>query len=165
MARAKRKPRQDAALAADLGTPEAQLRRDIEIAPRTQLETGMVVSFGARNVEECLLDKLFRAGALKATWDRSPDTARSRYDEGVKLRELHQAATIAGASVTSSYGAGTGGQAEMTDEQAAAWTAWRGRIDRMQGAGTVVARVCCHDEMVPAHQLPTLWMGLGRLVG
>ena len=161
---AKRKRRVDTAMSADLGTPESQQQRDIEIAPRTQLETGMVVSFGARVVEECLLDKLHRAGQLRATWDRSPDTARSRYDEGIKLRELHHAATIAGASVTSSYGASTGGQGEMTDEQAALWDTWRSRITRMQGAGHVVSRVCCHDEMVPAQCLPTLWMGLERLV-
>jgi hypothetical protein len=64
-------------------TIERTQHSQISIEARSVNKGGMVVSYGNRDLEHCLLDKLFNKGLLG-----SPRDAQERYNIGYRLRDL-----------------------------------------------------------------------------
>jgi hypothetical protein len=64
-------------------TIERKQHSQISIEPRSVNKGGMVISYGNRDLEHCLLDKLFNKGFLG-----SPRDSQERYNMGYRLRDL-----------------------------------------------------------------------------
>ena len=89
--------------------------------------------------DSCLLDKLHHDGFFKDATDES--AAMRRWDAGIRLKALHQAAGLAepGAADLSRAPIGTAGKSEMSNSQSQAFMKYN-RI--MRAIGPVNRRIC-----------------------
>ncbi len=135
------------------------------VGARVQSEGGAVVHEGVAAKIECALDALLHAGILTGSQGGRRDrdaVARSRYEAGLSLRKLFQAAGLTGIHAYDPDR--RGGASEMTDAQANAFRRYNRVMRSLGEVAQTVAGPCCHDSVAAApKQRSALTRGLDRL--
>jgi hypothetical protein len=152
----------------DLGTRErARHNGGLKVGARVQTDAGIVLHQGAAASMECVLDALRDTGLLDGVEGSKVDRAavgRSRYDQGLWLRQLYFRAglnTVHAMDITSRGRTGTG---EISDEAARARMKYNRTVRDLGVFADAVTNFVCFDHIKRGEQhLNLLRKGLDRL--
>lgn len=141
-------------------TPERIARGEMQMV---RVEILNDRDFATRDLRQTALDRFWRDQLLSPEGEM--DLGRARYDAGTKLAQLHEASGMRQRE-TGVYGPRENAFEELTDEQAAAFSAYNGVVRMLRGrsigAAVAVVDLCVHDQGRVDRRL--LLVGLDLLV-
>lgn len=137
----------------DLGSDIRVTRGEVAIVDRRVAEGGIVVGKGAVSRTESMLAALNAAGALQEPGEDDKKAAR-RYEAGRTFRSLWRRAGLDVAPRSCLHQTAGGGQAEMSDAQAAAMARVNGAMAALGEDGSFAVDVICFNRWPGISGLP-----------